>query len=195
MTITPRLLLASLLLMSMCGSAAAQRSTRTPAPTPSPQVPTIWSGAKPPIGLQGGAPSIDALLDRLLAAIKAGDTKAMHALRLSKVEYTNIIVPGEVPKGQPPRATFASVNDTFHGMLDTKSRYAADAILTGFKGKDYVSRELVMSEPTREFAWYTAHGEVRLTLVDAQGSRHLLRTGWIAEVDGQFKFIGFNWDD
>lgn len=186
-------LLAGLVLAA--GSASAQRPTRTPPPTPSPPVPTIWSGDKPPIGLSGGAASIDALLDRFVAAVTAGDKAGMHRLRLTKEEYTSIVVPGEVPKGQPPRQTFSTVNDTFFGMLDTKSRYAADAIVTGFKGKEFVSRDLVMSEKTREFAWYTAHGEVRLTLLDAAGTRHTLRTGWIAEVDGQFKFIGFNWDD
>jgi hypothetical protein len=36
---------------------------------------------------------------------------------------------------------------------------------------------------------------VRLTLYDAAGERSILKTGWVAEVDGRFKFIGFNWND
>ena len=177
------------------GRAEAQKPTRTPAATPPPAVPTIWTGDKPPIGLSGGAGSVDALLDLFLAAVKAGDLKTLYGLRLTKEEYTSIVVPGEVPKGQPPRQTFEKVNDVFFGMLDTRSQYAAQAIVGAFKDKEFVTREVRMTEPRREFAWYTAIGEVRIILTQADGQQSELRTGWIAEVDGQYKFIGFNWDD
>lgn len=175
--------------------AAAQRPTRTPAPTPPPAVPTIYSGERPPIGLRGGATSVEALLDQFLAAVTAGDFKALNALRLTKEEYCNIVVPGEVPKGQPPRQTFEKVNDVFYNLLDTRSQYAAQAIVGSFKDKEFVKREVRMTEPRREFAWYTAIGEVRMVLTQADGQWSELRTGWIAEVDGRYKFIGFNWDD
>jgi hypothetical protein len=154
------------------------------------------AGARPPIALTGGAPSIDELLDEFLTAVEQRDKDALHRLRLTRAEYTEIIVPGEVPKGQPPRQTFEQVNDVFWGMLDTKSRYTADAIVNDFGGRHYVERtlELTYRNP-REWAWYTGHGEVRLRLRDETGRPYELRTGWIAEVDGRFKFIGFNWDD
>jgi hypothetical protein len=154
------------------------------------------AGAKPPITLTGGAPSIDTLLDEFLAAVEQKDKDALHRLRLTKAEYTEIIVPGEVPTGQPPRQTFEQVNDVFWGMLDTKSRYTADAIVNDFGGRHYVERQLELTYGNpREWAWYTGHGEVRLRLKDETGQPYELRTGWIAEVDGRFKFIGFNWDD
>ena len=181
--------------LTAAGRADAQKPTRTPAATQPPAVPTIWSGDKPPIGLTGGAASVDELLDRFLATVRAGDLKALQGLRLTKEEYTSIVVPGEVPKGQPPRQTFEKVNDVFFGMLDTRSQYAAQAIVGAFKDKDFVRREVRMTEPRREFAWYTAIGEVRIILTQADGQQSELRTGWIAEVDGQYKFIGFNWDD
>lgn len=184
------------LLATAAGTGAAAAETPPPAtPTAPPPDATIHVGERAPIGLEGGAESFDALAEQFLAAVYAGDTGAMHRLRLSKDEYVGIIVPGEVPKGQPPRATFQKVNDVFFGMLDSRSRYAADAIVSGFKGKSYPQRRVELSKGVREFAWYTAHGEVRIVFTDAQGLEHTLRTGWVAEVDGRFKFIGFNWDD
>ncbi len=184
-----------LLLAAPAAGAATPPPGGVPTPTSPPPEATIHSGARPPFGLQNGAPSLAALVETFLAAVHAGDVTALHALRLSREEYVGIIVPGEVPKGQPPRATFAKVNDLFFGMLDTKSRYAAEAIVRGFAGREFPRRRLVLSQGTREFAWYTAHGEVRVIFTDAQGIEHTLRTGWVAEVDGRFKFIGFNWDD
>jgi hypothetical protein len=169
--------------------------TQTPAPTQPTPVRTVHTGEKPPIGLSGGAPSIDALLDQFLAAVKAGDSKALIRLRVTKEEYGNIIVPGEVPKGQPPRATYEKVNDVFYGMLDSRSQYYAQELIHDFKDREFVKREVELTKGTREFAWYTGHGEVKIRLTDPQGQVSTLRTGWIAEVDGRFKFIGYNWDD
>ena len=182
----------SLLLCSVAATHA--KPTRTPAATPVPAVPTIHSGDRPALGLSGGAASIDALIEQFLAALKAGDTAALHRLRLTKEEYVGIIVPGEVAVGQPPRQTFEKVNDVFFGMLDSKSRYTADALVQGFQGREFVSHRLRLTEGTRPYAWYTAHGQVRLTLVDADGKESELATGWIAEVDGRFKFIALNRD-
>lgn len=184
------ILLVLLGLIAAVAPSGAQPPTSTPA-----AVPTIYSGDKPPIGLTGGAESVDALIDQFLAAVKAGDFKALYQLRLTKEEYCNIVVPGEVPKGQPPRQTFEKVNDLFFGMLDTRSQYAAQAIVGVFKDREFVKREVRMTEPKREFAWYTAIGEVRIDLTQADGRPSELRTGWIAEVDGRYKFIGYNWDD
>lgn len=179
-----------LLAAAPAGGAAAKAPTATPA-----AVPTVWSGDKPPFGFTGGAESVDALLDQFLAAVTAGDLDALHRLRVTGEEYGSIIVPGEAPKGGPPRTTFRKVNDVFFGILDSRSRYAAEAIVARFKGTTIARRELTYSKGTREWLWYTGRGEVRLALFDDRGERSELRTGWIAEVDGRFKFIGFNWDD
>ena len=164
------------------------------APTPSP-APTVWSGEKPPVGLTGGADSLDALLDQFLASITAGDLDALNRLRVTPAEYGSIIVPGMVAKGQQPRTTFEKVNAVFFGMLDSRSRYSAQALIEHFKGKKIVRREVTFTKPIQEWAWYTARGELRLTLFDDQGERYEMKSGWIAEVDGRFKFIGFNWDN
>lgn len=185
--------LASPSLLGATPTPVAKPAT-TPAPTQA-ALPTVWSGDTPPFGFTGGAESVDALLDQFLAAVTAGDLAALERLRVTKEEYGSIIVPGEAPKGQPPRTTYQKANDVFFGMLDSRSRYAAQAIVDAFKGKKIARRELTYSKGTREWLWYTGRGEVRLVLFDDQGERYELKTGWIAEVDGRFKFIGFNWDN
>ncbi|HSP97939.1 MAG TPA: hypothetical protein VL049_11925 [Candidatus Dormibacteraeota bacterium] len=170
--------------------AAAEAPTTTPSPVP---VPTVWSGDKPPFGLTGGADSIDALIDQYIAAITAGDLAALEPLRVTLEEYGSIIVPGMVEKGKQPRTTFEKVNAVFYGMLDSRSRYSVQSLIDRFKGKKIVRHELTFSKPTQEWAWYTAHGEVRLVLFDDRGTRYEMKSGWIAEVNGRFKFIGFDW--
>lgn len=164
--------------------------TSTPAP-----VATVWRGDKPPFGFTEGAESPDALLDRFVAALTAGDLEALHRLRVTKDEYGSIIVPGMVEKGKPPRTTFEKVNDVFFGMLDARSRYVAQSLVQRFKGKKIVRREVRFTDPPQAWAWYSATGDTVLVLVDDQGERLEMKTGWIAEVDGRFKFIGFNWDN
>ena len=84
-------------------AAGAQLPTPTPPATQPPAVPTIYTGDKPPIGLSGGADSIDALIAQFLAAVKAGDSAALHRLRVTENEYDNPILKweteawGEVP--------------------------------------------------------------------------------------------------
>ncbi|MFN8642885.1 MAG: hypothetical protein U0802_14995 [Candidatus Binatia bacterium] len=185
-----RLLLAASCLMVAAPAGAAPAPTDTPAP-----MPTVWSGAKPPFGLSGGADSQEALLDQFVAGLTAGDMDALNRLRVTQQEYGSIIVPGMVAKGTPPRTTFEKVNIVFFGMLDSRSRYALQALVERFKGKKIVRREVRFTEPTQEWAWYTARGDTALVLVDDQGERYEMKTGWIAEVDGHFKFVGFNWDN
>jgi len=146
----------------------------------------------PPIKLSGGAPSVDVLLDEFLAAVEHKDLAALERLRLTKEEYTRIIVPGQVRKGQPPLQTFEKANDVFWGMMNTRSRYTIESLVNEHGGRHYVRRQLEFTEPTREFAWYTAYGGVELTLWNDQGQDYELATGWIAEVDGSYKFIAFS---
>ena len=193
----------AMLIVTSCLLAAPPIASAAPAPTTTPAaatstpapVATVWSGEKPPFGFSGGAESQDALIDQFLAALTAGDTDVLNRLRVTKEEYGSIIVPGMVEKGKPPRTTFEKVNSVFFGMMDSRSRYAAQALIERFKGKKIVRHEVSFSEPPQVWAWYSAQGELRLVLIDDQGERSEMKSGWIAEVDGRYKFIGFNWDN
>jgi hypothetical protein len=160
-----------------------------------PPAPAASAASHAALGLTGGAPSVDALLDQFLDALERKDTVAMHRLRVSKEEYDAIIVPGMVAKGEPPREIPDESREFFWQLNDRKSRYAADAIVTKYGGRHYVGRDLRFSKGTQEYLWYTVRGQVRLNLRTAEDSGYELMTGSIAEVDGTYKFIAFQWND
>jgi hypothetical protein len=185
--------------VSVAGAACAELTERRAEAT-SPGVILSKPGPDPgptrPIGLSRGAPSIDALLTEFLDAVERQDLDAMHRLRVTKDEYQRIIVPGMVRPGEPPRRISEQPREFFWQINDRKSRYAAEAIANRYGARHYTDRTLRLTRGTREFAWYTTHGQVRLDLhaPELAGTAEL-RTGSIAEVDGQYKFISFQWDD
>ena len=152
--------------------------------------------AHAPLGLSDGAPSIEALLDEFLAAVELKDAEALHRLRITKGEFLAIIVPGTVAKGQPPRQVSQKPREFFWDLNDAKSRYFAHELFERFGGHHYIERRLSFTKGTREYAWYTAHGQVQLALRTADDPRVVtLRTGTIAEVEGRYKFISFQWEN
>ena len=147
----------------------------------------------PPPKLTGGESSIDALVDKFLRALDKKDERALHRLRVTEQEYRDIIVPGSVKPGEPPRdGVTEQTNQFFWSMLNQKSEDFGRAFIKGLGGRHYKRKELTFTKGTRQFAWYTAHGDVQLVLQDASGDRRELRTGTIAEIGGRYKFIGFN---
>jgi hypothetical protein len=154
------------------------------------------AASQPPIGFSDGAPSIDALIDRFLSAVERRDRSALHALRVTKDEYLQIIVPGTVEKGQAPRQITDIPRQFFWSINDTKSRYAADAILDRFGGRHADAHTLRFSRGTTEYLWYVARGQVRLDLrFPDEPLPQELSTGTIAEVNGRYKFLAFQWDN
>lgn len=139
-------------------------------------------------------PSIDALVDDLIAAISAKDKKTMKELRVSEREYLDIIVPGSVPVGQPPRRNSDKVRTYMWQLLNEKSNGYRDVFFKRFDGHQFKRTQLTFTEGTRDYGWYKAYGEVRAKMVDEKGTIWFLETGWIAEVDGKFKFIGYQYD-
>ena len=152
--------------------------------------PAAPAAAKPE--LTRGATSIDQLLDAFLAAVQAKDEQALTQLRVDHREYRDIIIPGTVKPGQPPRNVPDETAEFFWSMINQKSLDVGYALLKNFGGHKYTRKEVSYTKGTREFGWYKAHGDVRLELVDEQGAVRELHTGAIAEVDGHYKFIGFN---
>ena len=148
--------------------------------------------ATKPLQLDGGAASIDSLLDQFLQALAANDERALNRLRVSEREYRDIIVPGTAKPGEPPREVPQNTADFFWSMLNQKSEDTGRHIMQNLGGHTYKRGELTYTKGTREFVWYKAHGDVRLKLENEKGETKELRTGTIAEVGGRFKFIGFN---
>jgi len=143
--------------------------------------------------LTGGAASIDELIGKFVRALDAKDARALHRLRVTETEYRDIIIPGTVKPGAAPRADVSQqTSEFFWSVMNQKSEDFARAFIKGLGGRHYKRKELTFSKGTREFAWYTAHGDVHLILEDAAGRRQELNTGTIAEIGGRYKFIGFN---
>jgi len=145
--------------------------------------------------LVNGAPSVDALLDQFLAALAARDEQGMHRLRVTEHEYRDIIIPGTVKPGEAPRQVDDTTSVYFWRMLDQKSRDVGYVFLQRFGGHRYTRKELKFTKGVREFGSYRALGEVRMEIEDKEGQRGTLATGYIAEVNGSYKFIGFNFNN
>jgi hypothetical protein len=145
--------------------------------------------------LSGGAASIDALLDQFVQAVAANDAAGLQRLRVTEAEYRQIIIPWTVEEGQPPRNIPEESASLYWRMLDTKSRDMSRFLLEQFGGKPLTRKAPTYTKGVQKYAGYTAYGQVRLPVTDDHGQELLLRTGTIAEVSGQYKFIGLNWND
>jgi hypothetical protein len=140
--------------------------------------------------LQDGAPSIDVLLQRVLAALAANDVRALHRLRVTEQEYRKFVLPGAVEKGQQPQAMDEQSSQFAWDLLNTKSLYAGQAIVTNFGGRHYTLKDVQYAKGQRHYAWYDTWNTTVLTLEDDAGEIRELTLGSIADVDGQFKFVG-----
>jgi hypothetical protein len=141
--------------------------------------------------LHDGASSVEELVSHFLDALREKDAKALRALRVDRDEYVDVILRGNVPPGAPLRDWPKEVNDYWWGVLHTKSVYFEANILAGFGGHRYRLKQLGFVKGTKQYATYTAHKQLELTVEDETGSEQTIRTGSIAEVNGRYKFISF----
>jgi hypothetical protein len=180
------------------GKAAAsnEAASSTNATAAQPANPELLAAAqKARKSFSEGPQSLDALMDQFVDAISRKDKDALTKLRVNETEYAGLIIPGTVPVGRPPREVSQNPREFFWRMLDTKSRYFADNLVDRFGGRTYRSHQFKFSKPTKEYAWYTAHGEVRMELEGDDDVTYHLMSGWVAEVDGRYKFIGYEFND
>jgi hypothetical protein len=140
--------------------------------------------------LRDAAPSKEVLVQRLLAALAANDAQALHRLRVTEQEYRDFVLPGAVEKGQQPQAMDEQSSKFAWDLLNTKSLYAGQAILTNFGGRHYTLKDVQYAKGQRHYAWYDTWNTTVLTLEDDAGGIRELTLGSIADVDGQFKFVG-----
>jgi hypothetical protein len=139
--------------------------------------------------LVDAAPSVDALIGRLLDAIAKNDADALHRLRVTEDEYRNFILPGSAKPGEPPQVFNEADSKHIWGMNNTHSMYAAKGIIRDYGGHTYRLKGIEFAKGQKEYAWYTAYKVTRLTLEDESGKEGELVLGSIADVDGQFKFV------
>lgn len=139
----------------------------------------------------GGAASMDELLARFLAALRAKDRGALEELRFTEDEYRHVILPGHVQKGEPPQRVGEKASEYFYAEANTKSFYHRESLLHRFGGRSYTVKSYRFLKGVEELAGYTAYWRLALTLVDEEGNEVELHTGSIGEVDGRFKFASY----
>ena len=110
-----------------CGTAASGETNRIPE-------------AGPLRALDDAEPSAEQLIDRFLGALAHRDPGALRRLRVTETEYREILMPTSVPEGQPLRRPSKEFADLAWGLIDEKSRYYEQSLLSQYGGETSSSR-------------------------------------------------------
>ena len=141
--------------------------------------------------LKNGAPSVDALVDRFLQALRNKDKARIHDLRVTEDEYRSLILPGSVDEGHPRWRYSDQESGYLWGMINQKSIYTEANILAAWGGRSLKLKSVKYRGGTKKYADYTAYKQLSLMLEDDKSNEDELRIGSVAEVDGVYKFISF----
>jgi hypothetical protein len=175
--IAPTALLATALLVTFAAPIAAKRA------------PNVKKESAP--GFRGGAGSVPELIDHFLLALREKDRAALQGLRITENEYRDIILPGSVQPGEPPRRMTADWVTFLWGSLNVKSGYKERDLLTALGGRKLALRDVSFARGERKYAGYRAYSQLDLKLAADDGAEQTLELGSIAEVGGRLKFIGY----
>lgn len=147
----------------------------------------------PPAGFTGAFASEQEVAERIVRALQDYDRDSLIELLVTREEYRDLIIPGSVPPGQPWRDWPEKVRAYQTDEFLTKNYYVADALLERFGGRKLTIKEVRFTEGTRRYASYNARGELRIhvDMHPAGPENPVIRAGWIAEVDGRYKLLGF----
>jgi len=141
--------------------------------------------------VHGGASSVEELVSEFLTALAEKDRDALQRLRFSEAEYREVVYPGEVDVGKPFRKSTPEGTGLAWGMLNTKSQYYQDFLLSSYGGRRFGVVEMKFAQGEKAYAGFHAFKQLRLTVQSDDGQEAEIRTGSIGEVNGQYKFISF----
>jgi hypothetical protein len=142
-------------------------------------------------GLRGGARSVDQLVGRFLRALRAKDRGALRALRMTEQEYREIVLPGSVPPGEPPRQYAAEFAEFLWGSLDARNFHGERGLIEAYGAKALTLRATSFAGGAQEFASYRSHGRLDLAVTDDRGNEAVLEMGSVAQVGDRYKFVSF----
>jgi hypothetical protein len=149
----------------------------------------------PRLRFAGGEASVDALVEKLFAALEHKDLDALRQLRVSKDEYQQIVAPGGFRPGEKPKVFSPEVQKYFWDDLDYKSEIYGKNLIRQFGGRTFPSRKVRFSKPSpQRYGWYQVYGELRVDLENPPSMPEELQTGAIVEFQGRCKFIAFGYD-
>jgi hypothetical protein len=150
------------------------------------------SEAGPLRALENSEPSAEQLIDRFLGALEHQDPDALRRLRVTETEYREILMPTSVPEGQPLRRPSKEFADLAWGLIDQKSRYYEQSLLSQYGGLQLRLKDVAYDKGEQRYAGYTARRQLRLKLADdSTGAEFELATGSIVEVAGSYKFVSY----
>jgi hypothetical protein len=168
-------------IVTLACSARASEETNTGIPE-----------AGPLRALENSEPSAEQLIDRFLGALEHKDADALRRLRVTEAEYREILMPSTVPEGQPLRRPSKEFADLAWGLIDEKSRYYEQSLLSQYGGLQLQVKAVAYDKGEQRYAGYTARKQLRLKLADdSTGAQFELATGSIVEVAGSYKFVSY----
>ena len=136
--------------------------------------------------------SADDLIHKLLEALAKKDPDALRRLRVTEAEYREILLPGNVPEGQPLHPPSKELADLAWGLIATKSPYYEAVMLKNLGGLELEVESVDFEDGVKRYANHVLHRHLRLRLKDAATGSHLeLQTGSIVEIAGRYKFASF----
>lgn len=141
--------------------------------------------------LADASPSVEALVDRFLSALSAGDRGALSTMRVSETEYRGLIVPGSVSPGEPPQRLDEVASRYWWQDLDARSTYSSNDLLRRYAGRPLRRVAFRFDKGMRRFANHVAHRRLVVVARDDRGEEVEIRTGSIVDVDGRFKFVSY----
>lgn len=144
-----------------------------------------------------GFASREAIVAEFVAALEANDRDRLMGLLIDRDRYRDVIVPGSVAPGQPRRDWPEKTRQFFTDTFFEKSGHYADVLLKDWGGRRLTVKAVRFTREPKTYATYTAYGELRIDVDSEPAVDHepVIRTGFLAEVDGRFRFLGFLHDD
>lgn len=143
------------------------------------------------VRLSHAAPTVDALIERLLHALESRDAEALRRLRVTESEYISFFLPGAAKPDEKPRVYRDEVNEFAWGMLNTKSHYLGATLLKRFGGYTMSVKQIEYQKDPFLTLWYRVWPQPELLVESDDGRERLIELGSIVEIDGQFKFLSF----
>lgn len=144
-----------------------------------------------PLRFEEGAASVDELLSRFVEVLEANDPDGLQRLRVTEREYRELVVPGNVQKGEPAQMLSAEASEYFWQLMDQKSLHFQELLLLRHGGKSYAIKTAEFEKGHKEYAGHQAWRRLALVVTDEHGKDRLIRTGSIIERDDRFKFVSF----
>ena len=145
---------------------------------------------QPASRLSGALPSLHALGESVLEAVREKDPKRFAAIRITKVEYAEFLYP-EFPASDPAQNKPASF---LWMLLDSTSRSGINDALGEYGRQDFELIEARAADGIETYESFRLHDRIVLKVRDRSTGKEgtLLFLGHAVEMDGGFKLLGLH---